>query len=88
LIERAGFSAVYLTGFGAAASLLGLPDVGLSSGTEMTDQVRRMCAATSLPVIADADTGFGNAVNVTRTVHAYEQAGAAAIQLVVCPVIN
>ncbi|WP_185976219.1 oxaloacetate decarboxylase [Mycolicibacterium sp. 018/SC-01/001] len=81
LVQQAGFAAVYMTGFGAAASLLGEPDVGLLSAAEMADQTRRICDATTLPVIADADTGFGNALNVARTVRFYERAGAAAIQL-------
>jgi 2-methylisocitrate lyase-like PEP mutase family enzyme len=63
LIELAGFDAVYMTGFGTAASLIGRPDVGLLSAAEMADNVRRIVAAVDLPVIADADTGYGNAVN-------------------------
>jgi carboxyvinyl-carboxyphosphonate phosphorylmutase len=81
LVEQAGFDAVYLTGFGASASLLGRPDVGLLSGSEMVDQVRRLVDAVDRPVIADADTGYGNAINVVRTVRAYEQAGVAALHL-------
>ncbi|MFV0525514.1 MAG: oxaloacetate decarboxylase [Acidimicrobiales bacterium] len=81
LIEDAGFDACYLTGFGATASHLGRPDIGLMSQTEMVDVVRRVCAAVDTPVIADADTGYGNALNVIRTVHDYEQAGACAIQI-------
>jgi 2-methylisocitrate lyase-like PEP mutase family enzyme len=81
LIEQAGFGAVYLTGFGATASLLGMPDIGLLTGTEMADQARRLVTAVGLPVIADADTGYGNAINVARTVALYEQAGVAGIQL-------
>jgi carboxyvinyl-carboxyphosphonate phosphorylmutase len=81
LIEQAGFDAVYMTGFGSTAGLLGRPDVGLLTGTEMVDNARRMVAAVNCPVIADADTGYGNAVNVLRTVAAYEQAGVAGIHL-------
>jgi carboxyvinyl-carboxyphosphonate phosphorylmutase len=81
LVEQAGFDAVYMTGFGTAASLLGRPDVGLVTGTEMVDNARRIVAAVDLPVVADADTGYGNAVNVVRTVQLYEQAGVAGIQL-------
>lgn len=81
LVAEAGFEAVYLTGFGAAASLLGQPDVGLLTGTEMADQARRMTAAAPLPVLADADTGYGNAINVERTVADHERAGVAALQL-------
>ncbi len=81
LIEQAGFDAVYMTGFGTSASQLGRPDVGLLSGGEMVDQVRRLVDAVDRPVIADADTGYGNAINVIRTVRAYEQAGVAALHL-------
>jgi 2-methylisocitrate lyase-like PEP mutase family enzyme len=81
LIELAGFAAVYMTGFGASASLLGRPDIGLLTGAEMAAQARRIVAAVDVPVVADADTGYGNAINVARTVAMYEQAGVAAIQL-------
>ncbi|HUA94856.1 MAG TPA: isocitrate lyase/PEP mutase family protein, partial [Acidimicrobiales bacterium] len=81
LVAEAGFPALYMTGFGAAASLLGRPDVGLLTMTEMVDQARRLVATTDLPVIADADTGYGNPLNVVRTVGAYEQAGVAALHL-------
>ena len=81
LVEAAGFDGCYVSGFGVAAGLLGRPDVGLVTGTEMIDTVRRICQSTSQPVIADADTGFGNEINVVRTVKDYEQAGVAGIQL-------
>ena len=81
LIEHAGFDAVYMTGFGASASLLGRPDVGLLSMSEMAGQAARLAAAVDLPVLADADTGYGNAVNVVRTVREYERAGVAALHL-------
>ncbi|OXM74971.1 carboxyvinyl-carboxyphosphonate phosphorylmutase [Amycolatopsis sp. KNN50.9b] len=81
LIEQAGFGVVYMTGFGTTASLIGRPDVGLLTGTEMIDNARRIAAAVDVPVIADADTGYGNALNVIRTVQAYEQAGVAGIHL-------
>jgi carboxyvinyl-carboxyphosphonate phosphorylmutase len=81
LVEQAGFDAVYMTGFGTTASLIGRPDVGLLSGAEMVDNARRIVAAVDVPVIADADTGYGNALNVLRTVQLYEQAGVAGIQL-------
>jgi len=81
LVEQAGFDAVYMTGFGTTASLIGRPDVGLLTGTEMVDNARRIVAAVDLPVIADADTGYGNALNVVRTVQLYEQAGVAGLQL-------
>ena len=81
LIELAGFDVVYMTGFGTTASLIGRPDVGLLSGSEMVENARRIVAAVDVPVIADADTGYGNAINVVRTVQVYEQAGVAGIQL-------
>ncbi|MDN5858644.1 MAG: oxaloacetate decarboxylase [Pseudonocardia sp.] len=81
LIEQAGFDAVYMTGFGTTAALTGRPDVGLLSATEMIDNARRIVAAVDVPVIADADTGYGNAVNVVRTVQLYEQAGVAGLHL-------
>lgn len=81
LIEQAGFDAVYMTGFGAAASLLGRPDVGMLGLSEMADHARRIVGATELPVIADADTGYGNAINVIRTVQTYEQAGVAGLHI-------
>lgn len=81
LIEQAGFDAAYMTGFGTTASLLGRPDVGLLGMTEMLDNARRIVEATSLPVVADADTGYGNQINVIRTVRAYEQAGVAGLHL-------
>lgn len=81
LIEQAGFDAVYMTGFGTSASLLGRPDVGLLGMSEMVDNARRIVSATDLPVIADADTGYGNQINVIRTVKAYEQAGVSGIHI-------
>ncbi len=81
LIEQGGFHAVYMSGFGTTASLIGRPDVGLLSGTEMVDNARRIVSAVDVPVIADADTGYGNAINVVRTVQLFEQAGVSAIQL-------
>jgi 2-methylisocitrate lyase-like PEP mutase family enzyme len=81
LVEQAGFDVVYMTGFGTTASLIGRPDVGLLTGTEMVDGARRLAAAVDVPVIADADTGYGNAINVVRTVQLYEQAGVAGLHL-------
>ena len=81
IVARAGFDAVYFTGYGQAASHLGSPDVGLLTMTEMVMRARNFAAAVDVPVIADADTGFGNVVNVIRTVREYEAAGVAAIQL-------
>jgi 2,3-dimethylmalate lyase len=75
-----GFDALYMTGFGTAASL-GMPDVGLATLTEMAANVARVVEASDLPVIADADTGYGNPLNVQRTVRAYQRAGAVALHL-------
>lgn len=81
LVEEAGFPAVYMTGFGTAAGLLGRPDVGLLTMTEMVENARRIAGAVDRPVIADADTGYGNALNVVRTVQLYEQAGVAGVHI-------
>ena len=81
LIECAGFPAVYMTGFGATASLTGCPDVGILTQTEMTTHARNMVRAVKLPVIADADTGYGGPANIERTVREYLQAGVAAMHL-------
>jgi carboxyvinyl-carboxyphosphonate phosphorylmutase len=81
LVEQAGFDVVYMSGFGSTASLIGRPDVGLLSGAEMIDNARRIVAAVDVPVLADADTGYGNAINVVRTVRDYEQAGVAGVHL-------
>ncbi len=81
LIEQADFSAVYMTGFGTTASLLGRPDVGLLGMTEMVDNARRITSAVDLPVVADADTGYGNQINVIRTVQQYERAGIAGMHI-------
>lgn len=80
LVERIGFEATYMTGFGTAARY-GYPDAGLITQTEMVNNVRSVCRATKLPVIADADTGYGNAVNVNRTVRLWEGAGVAALHI-------
>jgi 2-methylisocitrate lyase-like PEP mutase family enzyme len=81
LIEQAGFGAVYMTGFAATAALIGCPDIGLLTQTEMTSHARNMVRAVTVPVIADADTGYGGPANVERTVREYCQAGVAAIHL-------
>src|SRR6478609_4812878 len=81
LVESAGLETVFLGGFGASASLLGLPDVGLITLTEMADAVRRMAMRVSIPVVADGDTGHGDLHNVVRTVREFEQAGAAGVLL-------
>ena len=79
--DRAGFDALYMTGYGIAASHMGLPDAGLVSYSEMVGRAARICEATRTPLIADADTGFGGLLNVRHTVRGYEAAGVAAIQI-------
>ena len=86
IVAGAGFPALYLGSFATAASLLGLPDVGLITQTELIDAARRITAAVDIPVIADAENGFGNALNARRTVREYERAGVAAIHLEDCAV--
>src|SRR5579871_1861342 len=82
LIAQAGFPAVYMTGFGTAASVLGQPDVGLLTMSEMVARAAALAAVVGgLPLIADADTGYGNPINVRRTVREYERAGVAAIHI-------
>lgn len=81
LIEMAGFPAVYMTGYGVSASVLGQPDIGLISFQEMVTAAKNICACTKVPVIADADNGYGNTLNVIRTVSEYEAAGVSAIQM-------
>ena len=80
LVRSAGFPVAYLTGAGVSVSGYGLPDIGLVTGSEMADRAAMIVQACELPVIADADTGYGNALNVARTMRAYERAGVAAIQ--------
>ena len=80
LAAQAGFGAVYMTGFGTSASF-GLPDLGLLTMTEMVSQARKIVKAVDVPVIADADTGYGNPLNVIRTVEQYQDAGVAAIHI-------
>lgn len=75
LIERAGFEVAFMSGYAVSATQLALPDAGLISYEEMAAQGRRICGAVHIPVIGDADTGFGNPVNVKRTVHGYHRAG-------------
>ena len=81
LVERAGFPAVYMTGYGTSASRLGLPDLGYAGLAEMADHARNLAAAASIPLVADADTGYGNALGVRRTVQTYEAAGVAALHI-------
>jgi len=80
-VEHAGFPAVYLTGAGVSYSTLGQPDLGVVSFAEMAERAGRVVQAVGIPVIADADTGYGGPLNVIRTVREYERAGVAAIQL-------
>ncbi len=81
LVQDAGFPAVYMTGYGTAASRLGLPDLGFAGLAEMADHARNLAAILDVPLIADADTGYGNALSVRRTVQAYEAAGVAALHI-------
>lgn len=81
LIEAAGYPAVYMTGAGTAASSLGQPDLGLATLTEMATHAAHLASCIGLPLIADADTGYGNVLNVVRTVREYERAGVAALHL-------
>src|ERR1700736_229702 len=82
LIAQAGFPAVYMTGFGTAASVLGQPDVGLLTMSEMVSRAAALAAVIGdLPLIADADTGYGNPINVRRTIREYEQAGVAGLHI-------
>ena len=80
IAEDTGFEAVYMTGSGTSAER-GFPDVGLLTQTEMVQNARYIAKAVSVPVISDADTGYGNAINVWRTVREYEDAGVAAIHI-------
>ncbi len=80
IAAEAGFEVLYMTGSGVSLGTYGFPDVGLLTLTEMAESCRRITSVVSNPVIADADTGYGNAVNVTRTVREFEGAGAAGIQ--------
>ncbi len=81
LIEQAGFEAVYLSGASIAYTQLGRPDLGLVGVDQVADTVARICERVTIPLIVDADTGFGNALNVRRTVKAFERNGARAIQI-------
>lgn len=81
LIERAGFRGAFMGGFAVSAARIGMPDTGLISYNEMLDQGRNISAAVSIPVIGDGDTGYGNAINVKRTVDGYAQAGMACVMI-------
>jgi 2-methylisocitrate lyase-like PEP mutase family enzyme len=81
IAAEAGFEAIYATGAGIANSQLGVPDIGLLTATEMASQVARICDAVDIPVVADLDTGYGNAINAARAVRDFERAGVAGIQI-------
>jgi 2-methylisocitrate lyase-like PEP mutase family enzyme len=81
LIEEAGFPLAFMSGFTVSAARLALPDTGLISYGEMVDQGRNLCSSVSIPVIGDGDTGFGNPLNVRRTVQGYARAGFAGIMI-------
>ena len=81
LLEDAGAEAIYVSGAGVSNTVLGMPDLGLLTVTELTAQVAAMRDVVELPLVVDADTGFGNVLNVRRTVRALERAGASAIQI-------
>jgi isocitrate lyase len=81
VLEKAGFDFVYMSGYATSLQMFGWPDVGLLTETEMVENARRIARVVNVPVIADADTGFGNAINVIRTVEDYEAAGTAGIHI-------
>ncbi|MGP0828108.1 MULTISPECIES: isocitrate lyase/PEP mutase family protein [unclassified Serratia (in: enterobacteria)] len=81
IIEKSGYEAVYMTGNGLSASLIGAPDIGLLTMTEMVERARYFSEAVNIPIIADGDTGYGNVNNVRRTIHSYEDAGVSAVHL-------
>ncbi len=81
LIEREGLNVGFMSGFAVSSTKLGMPDAGLISFSEMAEQVRNICNVTSIPIIFDGDTGYGNAVNVYRTVRGFADAGAAAVMI-------
>lgn len=81
LVALEGFDAVYMTGFGTSLTRLGMPDVGLLTASEMIDNAGRIADASGLPVVADADTGYGNPINTRRTIRDYEKAGVAGVHI-------
>ena len=81
LVERAGFSATFMSGFAVSATRIGMPDTGLISYAEMVDQGRNICSSVAIPVFGNGDTGYGNALNVKRTVRGYADAGFACIMI-------
>ena len=81
LADSMGFDCLYMTGYGATASSLGLPDAGIATYTQMVDRAGTIAAATATPLVADADTGYGGLLNMHHTVRGYEAAGIAGIQI-------
>ncbi|MEI7495777.1 MAG: isocitrate lyase/phosphoenolpyruvate mutase family protein [Betaproteobacteria bacterium] len=81
LIEKAGFDAIYISGAGVAVNNIGFPDIGLTTMTEILDNARNVANVTTLPIICDIDTGYGNPLNVVRTVRDFENAGIAGLQM-------
>jgi len=81
LVALEGFDVLYMTGFGTSLTRLGMPDVGLLTATEMIDNASRIVDASNLPLVADADTGYGNPINTRRTIRDYEKAGVAGVHL-------
>jgi len=81
IIEHLDFKVTYLTGYGIEASRLGMPDIGFASMAEVIDHASNVCDATTLPVICDADTGYGDSLNVWRTVKKFEKTGVAGIHI-------
>lgn len=81
LVAIEGFEAIYMTGFGTSLTRLGLPDVGLLTASEMVDNAYRIADASGLPLVADADTGYGNPINTRRTIRDYEKAGVAGVHI-------
>ena len=79
IVEKVGFEAMFQTGYGTSATLFGMPDYGFIGSTETVDNARRICRAVSIPVIVDADTGYGNALSVWKLVRELEAAGASGI---------
>jgi 2-methylisocitrate lyase-like PEP mutase family enzyme len=81
IVEESGFECLYMTGYGVSAGNFAYPDIGLVTMAEMVEVAKRITDRTSIPLFADADTGYGNAINIIRTVKEYENAGVRAIQL-------
>ena len=81
VLEKAGFEFIYMSGYATSLTLFGWPDVGLLTETEMVTNARNIARAVNVPVIADADTGFGNAINMIRTIEDYEAAGTAGVHI-------